>query len=200
MRTLSGHTSTNDSLCLHSSTHSSCRARLEGLANLPVLCTPGLSLQAELKPSWCRLAILLLACLSIARPIALLVCRPGLLLVGNITVDVVEGKDRVVVSFFFCRVLERALSCRQSPSRLRSLTLRSLRAFTVDALLQGGAVSYAAVVARAYGVRACVVTGAHYCVLKSRLSRSADSLLCLRISSELQRPSLSQVESGCTGD
>ena len=88
-------------------------------------------------------------------------CRPGLLLVGNITIDVVEGKQTAVVRvrpissciMVCCRLSQQAhlvqLAPRTCPSLIPDQTGN----------VQGGAVPYAAVVARAYGVRACVVTG-----------------------------------------
>lgn len=62
--------------------------------------------------------------------------RPSLLLVGNVTVDVVDGKHVAVrvVALMIC------LLAQLSPNK-------------------GGAVTYAAVVAAAHGQRACIVTG-----------------------------------------
>ena len=76
--------------------------------------------------------------------------------------DIVEGKEAVV------RV---RLQCSRAEASWQSCRPRVIHG------LQGGAVSYAAAVARAYGIRACVVTGALLPGISS-CSSSAPACVC----------------------
>lgn len=83
--------------------------------------------------------------------------RPQLLLVGNVTVDLVDGKRALVMRHL---ALQHSDQYHTGLWNQQNVDMHSDdRLITAVSSMQGGAVAYAAAVASALGVRACVVTG-----------------------------------------
>ena len=98
---------------------------------------------------WIRLALLRLALLGfglLSIAVILELSRPDVLLIGNVTIDLVEGNRRTVGA------TNSPQSCSSTPHHYGPHAESPI-------IFQGGAVSYAAAVLTALGLRACVVTG-----------------------------------------